>query len=248
MVATAGNQSFYGYRVDKGIPGARSFSPARSAPTGLSSPRIGRIVDADNSDADARLPTQLPQAIPGTSTPRGISHPIKGHSTYAGNDAGAERERAAAANVTADAIQTLYKIQNPAHAPSPTKSPTVRRRLLDRLPRARAAPPRSPSSRVPPTLTNYASRACEAASFDPRNPSPTGERGGTRRRRAPRRRLAYERDFGADPLAARAPPPNAAGIGAGLSQRATTSDLNLGTTRATRHVPGYAGLSRRRPA
>ena len=37
MVATAGNQSVYGYRVDKGIPGARPFL-ARSldAPTGLS--------------------------------------------------------------------------------------------------------------------------------------------------------------------------------------------------------------------
>ena len=222
-----------------------------------------RIVDTDNSDADARLPTQLPQAIPGTSTPRGISSfPSRGiPRTRATTRAlrRSARRRRTSPPTPSPRRSTRSRTRRTRHPP--TKSPTVPAAATGSPPRARAAPPRSPSSRVPPTLTNYASRACEAASFDPCNP-PDRRRGWT-----PPPALTPPPLASAPGLAllipikghstnetsaptgggARAPPPNAAGIGAGLSQRATTSDLNLGTTRATRHVPGYARFRRRRP-
>ena len=139
-----------------------------------------RIVDADNSDADARLPTQLPQAIPGTSTPRGISSspsraiPRTRATTRALRRSA--RRRRTSPPTPSPRRSTRSRTRRTRHPP--TKSPTVPAAATGSPPRARAAPPRSPSSRVPPTLTSYASRACEAASFDPRNP-PDRRRGWT---------------------------------------------------------------------
>ena len=146
--------------------------------------------------------------------------------------------------MTADAVpQTLYKIQNPPHAPSSYKVPdgTGGGYWI-------ASSSKSGSTSKPfIARSTYSHELCEprvrggvVRPAQPSRPATRMDAAGA----APARLddvSRYERDFGADPLA-RAPPPNAAGIGAGLSQRATTSDLNLGTTRATRHVPGYAGF------
>ena len=204
-----------------------------------------RIVDADNSDADARLPTQLPQAIPGTSTPRGIS---------SSPSRAIPRTRAT--------TRALRRSARRRRTSPPTPSP--RRSTRSRTRRTRHPPTKSPdgtgggywiasSSKSGSTSkpfiarSTYSHELCEprvrggvVRPVQPSRPATRMDAAGA----APARLddvSRYERDFGADPLA-RAPPPNAAGIGAGLSQRATTSDLTLGTTRATRHVPGYAGF------
>ena len=47
--------------------------------------------------------------------------------------------------------------------------------------------------------------------------------------------------YGSNPLA-RGAGGNNMGIGAGITQRSSTNELGLGTTRVTRHVPGYSGF------
>ena len=179
---------------------------------------------------------------------RNLLIPIKGHSTHVGKRASAEASRLEAANVTSDAmLATMHAM----HHPHPSSAYVVPNgTVLDRgasaaSPGPTPAPrPRNRSSRARRTTTRSARRV--RAAWSPRPPRALV--GAAAERRRPRARLddvtRYDRDFGVEgsnPLK-RAPLRERARHRRGLTQRSTTAELNLGTSRVTRHLPGYAGF------
>lgn len=185
---------------------------------------------------------------------RNIGVPVKGHSAFFGKREDDAVSILTAANVTQEANpKTQYQAQHPRHANECYRVPDRTgggywigdsRKAADSH---GVAPAQkrfiAQSSYRHDTAVREAAGVVERrAPIRPPRGGPAGTAGDPAARLSDTSR--YDRDYGkrgSNPRQ-RAPPLNGLGIGAGVSQRATTSDLAGGTARSTKHLPGYAGF------
>ena len=186
---------------------------------------------------------------------RNIGVPVKGHSASVGRRVDDATTRANAANVTFDTLpKTTYELQHPKHAPESYRVPDgtgggywigSSRKVTDIEGLAPAPKPFLAKS----SYRHEVSAPREAAGLVlPRDPIRPADRAPAGSAGDPAARLddtsRYDRDYGrygSNPRT-RSAFSNGHGRGAGISQRATTFDLSEGTTRSTKHVPGYGGF------
>ena len=187
---------------------------------------------------------------------RNLLIPIKGHSTHVGKRASAEASRLEAANVTSDAmLATMHTMHHPPHPSSAYVVPngTGGGYWIKDASRGASGPDARPAPSKPfVARSSYHHEVCAPrvrAGVVPRARPVPSSAPPPSSAAAPRARLddvtRYDRDFGVEgsnPLKRAPSSANARGIGAGLTQRSTTAELNLGTSRVTRHLPGYAGF------
>lgn len=180
---------------------------------------------------------------------------MKGHSAFVGKRVDAETARLTAANVTQDANPiTLYDVQHPKHASGSYRVPngTGGGYWIGDSRKAADTNSIAPAPKQFIAQSSYqhdiaapreaAGVVARRAPIVPAGRAPAGSTGDPAARLDDTSR--YDRDYGkagSNPRT-RAPPVNGHGIGAGLSQRATTADLAGGLVRSTKHLPGYSGF------
>ena len=177
-----------------------------------------------------------------------IAVPNKGHTTHLGRDAGVDvMEKIAMETTTSQVPTTLQKSQFPTYEKGDFKVPDGTDGGYWVGDRRKVAGAKQVTKRLI-ARSSYSHDVCdprEAAGVTHARPSmkPPAKPGSSASARfdGTSSQVTHYGTYGSNPLA-RGAGGNNMGIGAGITQRSSTNELGLGTTRVTRHVPGYSGF------
>lgn len=176
-----------------------------------------------------------------------IAVPNKGHTTHLGRDAGVDVMEKIAMETTLSRVPTSSnKAQFPVYSKNDFKVPDGTNGGYWVGDRRKVAGAKQPTKRFI-ARSSYSHDVCdprEAAGVTLARQSmkPVAKPGSSASARfdGTSSQVTHYGTYGSNPLDRGAT--GTMGIGAGITQRSSTNELGMGTTRVTRHVPGYSGF------